>query len=72
MLIQPNKVFLCLTLYLIHKYGSSQYFIGGSDNDKPILSPSAADVTFVQCTIKQKITEIIENLSCWYSLESSR
>ena len=35
------------------------------------LNPYAADVTFVQCTKKQKIMKIISNLSCWYSLESS-
>ena len=32
------------------------------------LNPSAADVTFVECTKKPKIYEIFSNLSCWYSL----
>ena len=34
-----------------------------------IFNPFDPEVTFVQCTKKQKIMKII--LSCWYSLESS-
>ena len=35
------------------------------------VNTSAAKVTFIQCTKKQRNMKIILTLSCWYSLESS-
>ena len=59
------------TFMLTASYSKKVSLIQMTTSGGSTLNPSAAKVTFIQCTKKQKIMKIILTLSYWYSLESS-
>ena len=66
--------FLCYDLLSLIILGIIQLLHGGRSlfvHCLHITLLSDAEVTFLQCTKKEKIVKIILTLSCWYSLESS-